>query len=60
MPNDRLDENRRNEDGDNVVQEWLHQNDDEMPFEVVAEDENMTPEQRAIQWAINRGGAQNL
>ena len=63
---DRPDENQRNEDGDNVLQEWLHANDedeDHLPFEAPAVselDENMTPEQRAIQWAINRGGAQNL
>jgi hypothetical protein len=27
---------------------------------VSAEEPEMTPEQRAIQWAINNGGAQNL
>jgi len=50
---------------DDVIRDWL--NDDEpMPFDapnredLVIEEENMTPEQRAIQWAVNNGGAQNL
>ena len=44
---------------------WLHE-EEPMPFstpnreDLVIEEENMTPEQRAIQWAIGRGGAQNL
>ena len=60
----RLDENQRNEDGGNIVQEWLNANGqdaDGLPFNAPeVPDENMTPEQRAIQWAIENGGAQNL
>ena len=47
------------------AQAWLHE-EEPMPFstpnreDLVVEEENMTPEQRAIQWAIGRGGAQNL
>ena len=51
----------KNVEADNeAIESWLHQEGehDDLPFEVP--DENMTPEQRAIQWAINRGGAQNL
>ena len=52
-PDDRLDEtvvkSLKELQDDDEVQEWLHQ---EEPIQ--------SPEQRAIQWAISRGGAQNL
>ena len=66
-PDARLDENRRNEEADTVVQDWLSDvrvpaNDDPFDPQQLANevDENVTPEQRAIQWAIENGGAQNL
>jgi len=44
---------------DDEVQDWLHaEGEDDMPFSVP--DPDQSPEQRAIQWAISRGGAQNL
>jgi hypothetical protein len=42
-----------------VVQEWLHQEEPNRE-DLVIEEESITPEQRAIQWAVNNGGAQNL
>ena len=41
------------------VEAWLHQEEPDRE-ELIIEEQDMTPEQRAIQWAINRGGAQNL
>ena len=58
-------ENQGNIESDALIQNWLH-NDDELPFEnpdigrPSPEDDNMTAEQRAIQWAVHNGGAQNL
>jgi hypothetical protein len=45
---------------DQAIEDWLHAegDDEEMPFS--APDPDITPEQRAIQWAVTRGGAQNL
>ena len=51
---------------DDVITEWLHQNDpDELPPNMgrpapLVDDTDMTPEQRSIQWAIQHGGANNL
>tara|TARA_Y100000034_G_scaffold9130_1_gene9833 strand:- start:178 stop:471 length:294 start_codon:yes stop_codon:yes gene_type:complete len=42
-----------------IIEEWLHQEEPNRE-DLVIEEENMTPEQRAIQWAVNNGGAQNL
>ena len=47
QPDDKLDE--PTVDIDNEVEEWLHQ-----------EEPDQSSEQRAIQWALSRGGAQNL
>ena len=64
----KLDE--PNQTSDQVVEDWLHAEnetlemvdaegeDNDLPF--TAPDENMTPEQRSIQWAIQHGGANNL
>jgi hypothetical protein len=62
-PDDRLDEtivkSLKELQDDDEIQEWLQQEgEDDMPF--TAPDPNQSPEQRAIQWAISRGGAQNL
>ena len=55
-PDDVLDQPVEDTESFDDVEAWLHE---EVP--AISElDENMTPEQRAIQWAINRGGAQNL
>ena len=45
----KLEFNTALTDANQEVEEWLHQ-----------EEPDQSPEQRAIQWAISRGGAQNL
>ena len=66
QPDDKLDNNYKDKaraliDADNeAIESWLHAEgeDDDLPFG--APDPALTPEQRAIQWAVSRGGAQNL
>ena len=56
---DRLDENQNNEDADSQIRDWLEASEEpEDSFEPISED--MTSEQRTIQWAIQNGGANNL
>ena len=62
------DENLTMEGADEAMREWLESNNDEdLPFTAPNIDrptpvveEDMTPEQRTIQWAIQHGGANNL
>jgi hypothetical protein len=62
-PDDRLNDpvvkSLKELQDDEEIQDWLQQEgEDDMPFN--APDPDQSPEQRAIQWAISRGGAQNL
>ena len=42
-----------------TVEAWLNE-DDDLPFDDPGPVDDMTPEQRTIQWAMQRGGANNL
>ena len=64
-PDDRLDKssNEGDIDTDETVRDWFESTDtdtDILPFSDPPITEDMTPEQRAIQWAIQHGGANNL